>query len=69
MASNDMREKAQALIAQLGLDPLVGNVGAGSDRLYVYLYGRWTGPRPTEFQGTPVEWHAMSGRPKALALA
>ena len=29
MASNDMREKAQALIAQLGLDPLVGKVGAG----------------------------------------
>lgn len=63
----DMETAAESLYRHLGLDPFKGNIGTGSDRLHVYVYGKWRGEKPTEWQGVPVEWHVGMGKPRACA--
>lgn len=43
----------------------VGNVGVGTDRLYVMVYGQWHGDRCESFEGFPVEWRDGLGLPEA----
>lgn len=45
----------------------IGNVGVGTDRLYVYIFGSWHGDKPSSFMGWPVEWRVKTGIPRALA--
>jgi hypothetical protein len=62
-----LEEAAKLLAASLfGTARDLGTIGVGTDRIYVYVYGKWPGERPREWMGHPVQWAVEIGEIRAL---
>ena len=56
------------LATHLGLtDGYKGNVGIGSNQLFVYIRKAWRGEKLANFEGVPVVWRENTGTARALA--
>ena len=58
-------KEAEALMREICLSPMQGNVGVGANEWFVVIYGRRKRPPVTRWLGWPVRYNIGGGRPRA----